>query len=99
MLQDRETVFAQAVGHYFPPGTRATRPAGGYLLWVEMPGEVDALEIHRQALSYGISVAPGPIFSAKREFTNCLRLNYGHAWNGKTEAAIETLGKLVAAAK
>jgi len=29
----------------------------------------------------------------------CLRLNYGHAWNEKAEAAIETLGRLVAAAK
>lgn len=99
VLQARQTVFAQAVGHYFPPGTRATRPAGGYFLWVEMPGRVDALEIHRQALSYGISVAPGPIFSAKREFTNCLRLNYGHVWDARTEAALETLGKLVSAAR
>lgn len=99
ILQTRQTVFAQAVGHYFPSGTRATRPVGGYFLWVEMPEGVDALEIHRQALSCGISVAPGPIFSAKREFTNCLRLNYGHAWDERTEAALKALGTLVAVAK
>ncbi len=36
-LAAQQAVFAQAVGHYFPPGTRATRPEGGYFLWVELP--------------------------------------------------------------
>ena len=94
-LAAQQATFAQAVGHHFPPGTRATRPAGGYFLWVELPGTVDALEIHRQALALGISVAPGPIFSANRAFTHCLRLNYGHVWDARAEAAMATLGRLV----
>ncbi|HEY9278959.1 MAG TPA: PLP-dependent aminotransferase family protein [Eoetvoesiella sp.] len=93
-LASQQTVFTQALGHYFPEGTRATRPSGGYCLWVELPKSANALEIHRQALSLGISVAPGPIFSAKRDFTNCLRLNYGHVWDNRTEQALATLGRL-----
>ncbi len=76
-LAAQQAVFAQAVGHYFPPGTRATRPEGGYFLWVELPEGCDALHIHRQALAQGISVAPGPIFSASHAFMNCLRLPAG----------------------
>jgi DNA-binding transcriptional MocR family regulator len=93
-LADQQAVFAQAVGHHFPAGTRATRPEGGYFLWVELPEGTDALAIHRQALAQGISVAPGPIFSATRAFTNCLRLNYGHAWDERAEQALATLGRL-----
>ena len=96
-LAAQQAVFAQAVGHYFPPGTRATRPEGGYILWVELPEGCDALHIHRQALAQGISVAPGPIFSASHAFTNCLRLNYGHTWNARTEQALATLGQIIAA--
>ncbi|MDM0051712.1 PLP-dependent aminotransferase family protein [Variovorax sp. J22R115] len=96
-LAEQQTCLAQAIGEHFPPGTRATRPAGGYFLWVEMPKQVDALEVHRQALSQGISVAPGPIFSAQRGFTNCLRLNYGHAWDARTEQAVATLGGIASA--
>ena len=96
-LAAQQAVFAQAVGHYFPPGTRATRPEGGYFLWVELPEGCDALHIHRQALAQGISVAPGPIFSASHAFTNCLRLNYGHTWNARTEQALATLGQIIAA--
>ncbi|AHG64603.1 aminotransferase-like domain-containing protein [Advenella mimigardefordensis] len=95
-LQTQQTQFAQAIGHYFPPGTRATRPKGGYFLWVELPLNANALHIHQHALSLGISVAPGPIFSAKQSFQNCLRLNYGHSWDDRTEAAVATLGKLSA---
>ena len=98
-LAAQQAVFAQAVGHYFPPGTRATRPEGGYFLWVELPEGCDALHIHRQALAQGISVAPGPIFSASHAFTNCLRLNYGHTWNARTEQALATLGQLSAASR
>ena len=96
-LAAQQAVFAEAVGHYFPAGTRATRPEGGYFLWVELPEGCDALRIHRQALAQGISVAPGPIFSASHAFTNCLRLNYGHAWNARTEQALATLGQIAAA--
>lgn len=96
-LASQQAAFAQAVGHHFPPGTRATRPAGGYFLWIELPARVDAMHLHRLALSQGISVAPGPIFSAQRRFTNCLRLNYGHAWDARSEQAVETLGRLASA--
>jgi DNA-binding transcriptional MocR family regulator len=53
--------------------------------------------VHREALSLGVSVAPGPIFSARHEFTNCLRLNYGHPWDAKAEAAFAALGKVISA--
>jgi len=94
-LAAQQTTFMQAVGHHFPAGTRATRPEGGYFLWVELPVDVDAVEVHRLALQRGISVAPGPIFSATRAFRHCLQLNYGHLWNDQAERALRTLGKLI----
>jgi DNA-binding transcriptional MocR family regulator len=93
-LADQQDKMLEAVVRYFPKGTRATRPDGGYFLWVELGGGVDALELHRRALSLGISVAPGPMFSAQRAFRNFIRLNYGHPWSERSAAAIETLGRL-----
>ena len=87
----------EALVKHFPKGTRATRPDGGYFLWVELAAGVDALELHRRALSLGISVAPGPMFSAQRAFRNFIRLNYGHPWSARSEAAMATLGPLAQA--
>ena len=87
--------IAEAIGRNFPAGTRVTRPRGGYFLWVELPKSVDALRLHRGALEEGISVAPGPMFSAKREYSNCLRINYGHPWTARMKDAIAVLGGLI----
>ena len=97
-LSVQQNTFMQAVVRYFPAGTRATRPHGGYFLWLELPEAVDALEIHMQSLLLGVSIAPGPLFSAQRAFTHCLRLNYGHPWDVRMQTAVATLGKLVSAA-
>ena len=84
----------QALGAYFPPGTRATRPAGGFVLWVELPRQVDAMKLHDQALDQRISIAPGPMFSPKQKFRNFVRLNCGNAWSDRIERALETVGRL-----
>jgi DNA-binding transcriptional MocR family regulator len=94
-LSVQQSAVMQGVVRHFPPDTKATHPSGGYFLWIELPDHVNALAIHKRALSLGISVAPGPMFSAQRGFTNCLRLNYGHLWDERAEAALMTLGRLV----
>lgn len=86
----------EAVAQWFPPGTRVSRPQGGFLLWVEMLPGTSALELHARALERGISIAPGPIFSASQRFTNCIRLSCGHPFTDAAEHAIRQLGRLAA---
>jgi len=93
-LQTQQDRMADAIAQEFPAGTRVTRPQGGFFLWVELPAAVDALALHRDALARGISVAPGPIFSASSQFASALRLNYGHPWDAAHEDAIRVLGEL-----
>lgn len=91
----QESLLIEGIERHFPPTTRLARPAGGYFVWLELPESVDALRLHRMALDQGISIAPGPIFSAKKEFGNCIRLNFGHPQTDRLQAAIATLGHLV----
>lgn len=84
----------EAVARHFPPETRVTRPQGGHVLWVELPGNTDALELYRQALAAGISIAPGPIFSARQQYRNCLRLNCANPWTDQLEEAVARLGRM-----
>ena len=94
-LARQEAELVQAVEQHFPTGTRLARPQGGYFLWLELPRQVDTLLIHQQALDQGISIAPGPIFSAKREFCHHLRLNFGHPDTPRLQSAMATLGQLI----
>lgn len=88
--------MSEAIGRYFPEGTKVTRPKGSFSLWVEMPGQVDSLKLYRKAVQAGITIAPGPIFSASGKYGNCLRLNAGF-WSERVEHAVATLGALVEA--
>lgn len=82
-----------AVENYFPAGTRVTRPAGGFVLWVELPESVDSVELHALALRQNISIAPGPMFSAQAKYRNFVRLNGGQ-WSDRIEAAVREVGRL-----
>jgi DNA-binding transcriptional MocR family regulator len=89
--------FIEAVARYFPSGTRVTRPAGGIVLWIEMPQGVDGTELFRTALASRIGIAPGIVFSATAGYRNFIRMNCGLPWSGTIERAIEKLGRMVSA--
>jgi len=78
----------------FPPGTRVAVPTAGFLLWVELPHQLNALEVHRRALALGIGVSPGPLFSPGAEFQNFLRLNCANEPSANLLNAVEQIGAL-----
>ncbi len=90
----RDSLF-DAVSRHFPEGTRVARPAGGYFVWVELPVGIDAMALHHTALAQHISVAPGPMFSARAEFQHHIRLTCGQLWDETLERATRTLARLV----
>jgi DNA-binding transcriptional MocR family regulator len=94
MLSQRNTM-SEAIRRWLPAGTQQTHPEGGYFLWLTFPEPIDAMALHRLAIEHGISVAPGPMFSATHGFENCIRLNYGHPWSPRFDEAIRTLGELL----
>jgi DNA-binding transcriptional MocR family regulator len=78
----------------FPQGTRLSRPQAGFLLWVELPPEVDALAVHQHALAEGISVVPGHVFSPGLHYRHHLRLNCAREVTPALLAAVDRLGAL-----
>ena len=94
-LQAQRDSMFEAVNRHFPDGTRVARPAGGYFVWVELPAGVDAMALHRAALAKRISIAPGPMFSARAEFQHHIRLTCGQGWDTALERATRTLARLV----
>jgi len=93
-FETQVATFSQAISKYFPEGTKLSRPAGGYVLWIELPRQVDSVELYHAAMKEGISISPGPIFSASGKFRNYIRLNCGLKWSGEIDRAVLKLGRL-----
>ena len=87
-------LFSQAVTRYFPPETRVTRPTGGSVLWLQLPENVDSLELYKLALQNNITIAPGYLFSATNQYANFVRLN-AVAWSYPIERAVDRLGNMI----
>jgi len=88
--------YRECIATEFPDGTRVSAPRGGFVLWVELPPGVDALQLHDQALRRRIVVAPGPLFSARQRFTNFIRISAGAPWSERIADGLRTLGRLAA---
>jgi DNA-binding transcriptional MocR family regulator len=86
----------ELVGEHFPRGTRVTRPAGGFVAWIELPGRVDTMVLYRRALEQGVSFAPGSLFSARERYGHFLRVNFARGFDERAGAAVRLLGRLAA---
>lgn len=93
-LEAQQAQMLQAIARHFPPRVRVSRPQGGYFVWLQFAEGFDTLRLHQRALAEGISLAPGPLFSARRGHRHGLRLNHGHPWEPRLEIALATLGAL-----
>lgn len=94
-LRTQRDQMDAAIRRWLPEGVRWVSPQGGYFVWLELPDAIDAMALHRLAIERGISVAPGPLFSAAHAFENCVRLNFGHPWSTKIDDALRGLGELL----
>lgn len=94
-FRDQVARMSQAIGQYFPPDTRVTRPRGGFVLWVELPESVDAQRLFHLAAERGVSLAPGPIFSPSGRYSHHLRISCGYPWSERIEGAVRAVGELV----
>jgi DNA-binding transcriptional MocR family regulator len=83
-----------AIAESFPPGTRVTSPSGAFILWVELPKGSDAIALFERLLPRGITIAPGPMFSASGRYRNCLRLSLGQPWSARHDKALREIGRL-----
>jgi DNA-binding transcriptional MocR family regulator len=94
LRQNAERMTA-LVAEHFPAATRISKPVGGAVLWLELPGNVDSEALFDEAIDAGISITPGHIFSPCSCYTNFLRLSYGHPWTERTDDAMRWLGQRV----
>ena len=56
LRQNAERMTA-LVAEHFPADTRISKPVGGAVLWLELPGNVDSEALFDEAIEAGISIS------------------------------------------
>ena len=98
VFEDNIVQMIRTIEKAFPSDTRVTRPAGGFVLWLELPKPLASRPLFSEALDEGICFAPGDLFSASGRYGNCLRLSCGHSWDARIEQGLMRLGALASTA-
>ena len=76
---------------------RLNQPQGSYALWLQMPKQIDSLELYYHAQKQSINIVPGLIFGEDNRYNNCIRLNAGHELSDEIRDAIMLLADWVRA--
>ena len=82
---------------YFPDEVAWNRPGGGFFIFVQLPGDMDAANLFRQAVDKNVAFVTGQPFFADGSGHNTLRLSYAQAGYQDIEYGIRIIGDLIKA--
>ena len=85
-----------AIDQHWPADTRMGEPRGGLSLWIQLPALSDAAVFSRAALTQGVGVMPGHVFSGNGDYRDHVRLSCGLPFDHTIEAALRRLGTIAA---
>ncbi|WP_461481715.1 aminotransferase-like domain-containing protein [Porticoccus sp.] len=94
-LEGQLIQWQNAIKQYFPSAQSCSSPQGGLALWAELPTGVDTIKLYARAQQQGITITPGPLFSAQKRYRNYLRLSFAEPLTAKRENALKCLERLV----
>jgi DNA-binding transcriptional MocR family regulator len=90
----RSEQLRRLILEHFPEGTRVTQPQGGFVLWVELPEHIDAVQLHEAALRQGIAITPGVIFSPRGDYKHHIRMSCGQVEGEMMRNGVVRLGEI-----
>jgi DNA-binding transcriptional MocR family regulator len=93
--QRRET-GRELIEKFYPEGTTIWIPEGGFLLWVEVPPQIDTEAAYQAALRKNVAFSRGKSFFTTPEAKiTAMRINCSRPTANELVQGIETLGKIL----
>lgn len=100
LYQHRKTLLTQrnqltnSIKAHWEISTKFTIPDGGLSIWIELPKKINTIELYNGAISEGIIITPGGLFTSTERFSNFFRLSFAHPTTGHRLKAIIRLGEI-----
>lgn len=76
IYRQRRDALLDALSAQMPDGCRWTTPAGGFYVWLQLPGGINSKAMLPRAVSSRVAYVPGTGFYADGDGTGHLRLSY-----------------------
>jgi len=91
----RRDILLNAVKEHFPSGIQAQPPSGGLFQWIDLPRELDALDLLMATRKRGVLFAPDRMFSVEAWERSGFRLGFTYLDEGRIRRGIKILGQTI----
>ena len=90
-------IMVNALHQYCDERISFVEPEGGMFVWVELPGEMDSVQVFEKCLEKGVGIVRSIGFATDYEKNpgNAFRLNYTFATDEEIEKGIQILGEVL----
>jgi DNA-binding transcriptional MocR family regulator len=92
----RRELGIRVIHQCFPTSTRVWEPAGGFMLWVEMPAGIDIERVYREAMEMKVAFCRGAVFfTSENEHVGAMRLNCSRPNEAALVQGLKILGQIM----
>jgi 2-aminoadipate transaminase len=94
--RQRRELGIRVVRECFPTSTRIWEPAGGFMLWVELPAGIDIERVYQQAMEMKVTFCRGAVFfTSENEHVGAMRLNCSRPTEAALVKGLTILGQIM----
>jgi 2-aminoadipate transaminase len=92
----RRELGIRIIHECFPDSTRVWEPAGGFMLWVELPAGIDIERVYQQAIEMNVAFCRGAVFfTSENERVGAMRLNCSRPNEAALVKGLKILGQIM----
>jgi 2-aminoadipate transaminase len=92
----RRELGIRVIHESFPASTRVWEPAGGFMLWVELPSGIDIERVYQQATEMNVVFCRGAVFfTSENEHVGAMRLNCSRPTEAALVKGLKILGQIM----
>src|SRR5258708_7976522 len=92
----RRELGIRIIHECFPESTRVWEPAGGFMLWVELPAGIDIERVYQQAMEMNVAFCRGAVFfTSENEHVGMMRLNCSRPNEAALVKGLKILGQIM----
>jgi 2-aminoadipate transaminase len=95
VYRSRRDAMVEALEAGFPPGSRWTRPHGGFYVWATLPPGTDTRALLPSAVERGVAYVPGTAFYPDGSGADRLRLAFCYPTEDAIREGVRRLGELL----
>ncbi|UQS85120.1 PLP-dependent aminotransferase family protein [Apilactobacillus apisilvae] len=87
----RSSMMLKEIDEQFPEGVKHSNPEGGMFIWVEVPGNINTMELFKNCVEHNVAFVPGEPFYPDKVIPGTFRVNFSNMQENQIHEGIHRM--------